>query len=57
MLEEVRKTWRDEVVDSFESVQKDFELKSLCDREPAKFNTGVIWWDEGVSVMIRAAES
>ena len=33
---EIRQVRRGEVVNSFESVQKDFELNSLFDREPVK---------------------
>lgn len=37
-VEEVIQIRRDEVVDSFESVQRDFELNSLCDWEPVKLS-------------------
>ena len=33
---EIRQVKRGEVVNSFESVQKDFEFNSLFDREPVK---------------------
>ena len=36
-VEQVRQIWRGKVMDRFEGVQKDFELNSLCDREPVKF--------------------
>ena len=31
-VEEIRQIWRGEVVDGFESIQKDFEFYSMLDR-------------------------
>lgn len=57
-VREIRDLGRGEVVDSLESCEEDFKIDSKYNWEPTVMLEcrWVIWWNEGVLVMVRAAE-